>query len=343
MAAASSMTDEELAAAVRKLVPTVDLQTTGVKKFIKLLEADLNMDLSERKAFIKAALTQAINEMDDDEEEEEEEEEDSNDEEEEEELPKKRKKSGGGGGFGGEKEISAELAKFFKVEPGSKMARTAIVKELWVYIRENNLQNPADKREIILDKKMKRVFGCDTFTMFSMNKYVGAHVHPFKPVDLTSKSTTPSSTKKKKAQREEEEPTTTSGGRIRIKRKAAPVSRTTGSSATKKNKKTGTQPPYRLSEELIAVVGEAILPRPQVVSKLWEYIKANNLQNPADKRQIVCDAKLKAVMKKDKVTMFNMNSFIGRHMLEKVDRSEYQHVDTAPNNHDNGSGSDDEE
>jgi upstream activation factor subunit UAF30 len=72
------------------------------------------------------------------------------------------------------------------------------------------------------------------------------------------------------------------------------------------------------------VVQVDVLPRPQVVSKLWEYIKANQLQNPSDKREILCDAKLKKIFQnKSKVTMFNMNQFLSNHLLEKVDRSEY--------------------
>ncbi|KWT98248.1 DNA topoisomerase III [Variovorax sp. WDL1] len=47
---------------------------------------------------------------------------------------------------------------------------------------------------------------------------------------------------------------------------------------------------------------------------LWEYIKANNLQNPGNKRNILCDAKLKAVMGKDEVTMFEMTALVGKHL-----------------------------
>ena len=94
--------------------------------------------------------------------------------------------------------------------------------------------------------------------------------------------------------------------------------------SVKKKRKPGSQPPYRLSEAMQDVVGTDILPRPQVVSKLWVYIKANNLQNPNDKREILCDDKLQRIMKKRKVTMFQMNTHIGEHLLEKLDRSEYQ-------------------
>jgi chromatin remodeling complex protein RSC6 len=45
--------------------------------------------------------------------------------------------------------------------------------------------------------------------------------------------------------------------------------------------------PLQPSNELAAVVGSSPLPRTEVVSKVWEYIKANNLQNPENKREIL--------------------------------------------------------
>src|SRR3954469_23498140 len=62
------------------------------------------------------------------------------------------------------------------------------------------------------------------------------------------------------------------------------------------------QKPLKPSEELSAVVGAGPLPRGEVVSKVWEYIKANNLQNPENRREILADDKLRKVFGKDKVT-----------------------------------------
>ena len=56
------------------------------------------------------------------------------------------------------------------------------------------------------------------------------------------------------------------------------------------------------------------LSRPQVVKKLWEHIKANDLQDPKDKRQIRCDEKMQAVFKQARVDMFRMNKEIGNHL-----------------------------
>lgn len=70
-----------------------------------------------------------------------------------------------------------------------------------------------------------------------------------------------------------------------------------------------------LSPDLQAVVGTGPMPRTEVTKKLWEYIKANNLQNPQNKRNILADAKLKAVFGgKDEVSMFEMTKLVSAHL-----------------------------
>lgn len=63
-------------------------------------------------------------------------------------------------------------------------------------------------------------------------------------------------------------------------------------------------------------VNDTQLSRPQVVKKIWEYIKARDLQDPADKRQIRCDDRLYAVFKTDKVHMFTMNKIISKQLYD---------------------------
>jgi upstream activation factor subunit UAF30 len=280
----------------------VNLQNTGVKAFTKLLSKECGgADLKPRMKFIKVALAEAINEL--------EEEEDDEEEEEEDEAPKKPRRTG----LSVKKEISKELAGFLGKDPTELLARTDVVKGMWDYIKAKELQNPENKREIFLDDKMKAVFGCDKFTMFTMNKYLGAHIHPFKPVDLTApakKKNPPGSPGRKRKKKGDKK-----DGKVTKKKR--------------KPKKPGLQPPYRLSEALADLVGTNILPRPQVVKAIWEHIKKHDLQNPEDKREILCDKKLKKVMGgEDKVTMFNMNRHVTTHLLEKLDRSEYNHDET---------------
>ena len=72
--------------------------------------------------------------------------------------------------------------------------------------------------------------------------------------------------------------------------------------------------PLQPFNELAAVVGSKPLPRPEVVSKVWDYIKKNNLQNPANKREIKADDKLEKVFGKKSVTMFEMNKHLAQHL-----------------------------
>ena len=74
------------------------------------------------------------------------------------------------------------------------------------------------------------------------------------------------------------------------------------------------QKPVNLSAELEAVVGKGPMTRAQVTSKVWEYIKANDLQDKKDKRQINPDAKLGAVIGKDQISMFKMTGAVSKHM-----------------------------
>ncbi|MCW3848491.1 SWIB/MDM2 domain-containing protein [Sphingomonas sp. LB-2] len=84
--------------------------------------------------------------------------------------------------------------------------------------------------------------------------------------------------------------------------------------AEKKAARGGIAKPVTPSPELAAITGSAALPRSEVVSKIWAYIKANNLQNPANKREILADAKLKPIFGVDKCTMFEMNKLLSKHM-----------------------------
>ena len=62
------------------------------------------------------------------------------------------------------------------------------------------------------------------------------------------------------------------------------------------------------------MVGPDPLPRAEAVSKVWEYIRSRNLQNPENRREIVADDKLGKVFGTDRVTMFEMNKHLVRHL-----------------------------
>lgn len=101
------------------------------------------------------------------------------------------------------------------------------------------------------------------------------------------------------------EKTSKKSGKVKkAHKKRAPSSGTT-SIATK---------PYILSEPLAELLGQKELPRTQVVKGVWDYIKAHDLQNPEDRREILCDDKMRKVFGKT-VTMFSMNKVLVDHLF----------------------------
>ena len=68
------------------------------------------------------------------------------------------------------------------------------------------------------------------------------------------------------------------------------------------------------STALAAVIGAAPVARTEVIKKLWDYIKANGLQDATNKRAINADAKLLAVFGKPQVTMFELAGIAGKHL-----------------------------
>src|SRR5687767_6925574 len=86
------------------------------------------------------------------------------------------KKSAGGGGGAFMKPMQPDEA-LGAVVGTAPIPRTEVTKRIWDYIRENNLQDPKDKRTIKADAKLKKVFnGKDSVSMFEMTKLVNEHL-----------------------------------------------------------------------------------------------------------------------------------------------------------------------
>ncbi len=97
------------------------------------------------------------------------------------------------------------------------------------------------------------------------------------------------------------------------KGKEAPVKK----SASKSKKKAAPrkQAAHKLSTELQAIVGESELSRPEVVKKMWDYIKEHKLQDVKNKRLIVPDAKLAKVFgSKEPVDMMKLSGLLSKHI-----------------------------
>lgn len=82
-------------------------------------------------------------------------------------------------------------------------------------------------------------------------------------------------------------------------------------------------PVFELSSELSEFVGESTMSRGEVTRKIWEYIKANDLQDPENKRTIRPDTKLGVILgTSEPIDMFQMTKHVSKHIKDRVKKSE---------------------
>ena len=99
--------------------------------------------------------------------------------------------------------------------------------------------------------------------------------------------------------------------------KKAKTTKTTASKAPAARKPAAAN--YHPDAALAAVIGSEAVARTEALKKLWDYIKAHNLQDPQDKRTIVADDKLRPVLGKDRAGMFELTGLIGPHLVARSD------------------------
>ncbi|CAN0864260.1 Upstream activation factor subunit spp27 [Linum grandiflorum] len=326
------VSDSELIERLREFLKTSDLETTTTTIVRRKLEDDFGVDLSDKKAFIREQVDLFLqsqledvaegggdgggDEAEEEQEEEEADEEEEEVEEEEEEEGARRssrrkprakgrskkpaeegkKRGGGGGGFTKICGLSPQLQEFVGAP---EMARTEVVKKIWCYIREKELQDPSNRRNILCDEPLRALFHVDSINMFQMNKALAKHIWPLDSDDVLPANTAPKE-KKKKHERDEEPD---DSGRKEKKQKG-------GTS--------GFMAPLQLSEPLVKFLGtgESALSRAEVVKRMWDYIKQNNLQDPSDKRQVICDEKLKELFDLDTFTGFTVSKLLTAHFVK---------------------------
>ncbi|KAM6564409.1 hypothetical protein CsatB_024407 [Cannabis sativa] len=209
-------------------------------------------------------------------------------------LPDDKKKRGGGG-FSKICALSPQLQKFMGV---SEMARTEVVKQMWTYIRERNLQDPNDRRNIICDEPLTDLFGVNSINMFQMNKALSKHIWSLDS-DNVNPNQSGESEKKRKQEKEESDET-----KPKEKRQKGGTS--------------GFNAPLQLSDALVNFLGtgESVLSRTEVIKRMWGYIKQNNLQDPSDKRRIISDQKLKELFDVDSFVGFTVAKLLAAHLTK---------------------------
>ncbi|EEF40013.1 upstream activation factor subunit UAF30 isoform X2 [Ricinus communis] len=320
------VSDSELIERLREFLKNSDLNTTTTGIVRRQLEEDFGIDLSDKKAFIREQvdlfLQSQFEENDQNEEEEQEDDDDQranvkseqtdgdNDDDEEEESTasngtsnaKRRsneQKNEGkkrGGGFSKLCSLSPQLQELTGVP---QLARTEVVKQLWSHIREKKLQDPNNRRNIICDEPFRALFGVDSIDMFQMNKVLSKHIWP-----LDSDGVVPAKSEPKEKQRKQEREEEPDEPKRKEKRR--------------KGEKSGFLAPLQLSDALIKFfgTGENALSRADVIKRMWEYIKQNNLQDPSDKRRIICDEKLKELFDVDTFNGFTVTKLLSAHFVK---------------------------
>ncbi|KAF8406354.1 hypothetical protein HHK36_008441 [Tetracentron sinense] len=236
-------------------------------------------------------------------------------------------KKRGGGGFAKLCSLSPQLQNFVGVP---ELARTEVVKQLWAYIRENNLQDPKNRRNIICDETLRTLFRVDVIDMFQMNKALSKHIWPLNTEDGPVKST-----QKEKQRKHEREEGENNKFKFRDVSLLGPVKSTQKEKRQKHEKEEGSVEPKRkekrqkggssgflaplqLSDALVKFIGtgESLLTRANVVKRMWDYIKQNNLQDPSDKRRIICDEKLKELFDVDSFHGFTVAKLLAAHFIK---------------------------
>src|SRR5205085_4323898 len=104
----------------------------------------------------------------------------------------------------------------------------------------------------------------------------------------------------------------------KVAKKAAPKKAAKKVAPKKAAKKTARKPnpafmaPLSVSPALAEVVGNKPMPRTEIVKKIWDYIKKNNLQDKANRRMINADAKLRPLFGKDQISMFELAKVVNK-------------------------------
>ncbi|XP_047083783.1 cytoplasmic polyadenylation element-binding protein [Lolium rigidum] len=195
------------------------------------------------------------------------------------------KRKGGTGGLNKVCGVSPELQAIVG-EP--TMARTEIVRQLWAYIRRNDLQDPNNKRKIICNDELRLVFETDCTDMFKMNKLLAKHIRPLEPTKDSNRDL-----KKQKPVEDEPSP-------------PAEVDATN-------------QLPFIVSDALASFfgTGEREIPHSEAVKRVWDHIKSNNLEDPSNPTMILCDSKLKDLFGCESVTALVVSELVSHHLFKQ--------------------------
>ncbi|KAH9618817.1 hypothetical protein KSS87_007321 [Heliosperma pusillum] len=182
--------------------------------------------------------------------------------------------------------LSPELQKFLGVP---HMTRTEVVKQLWTYVKDKSLQDPDDGTTIICDETLRDLLGVDSITILQINKALTKHIIPrVKPLkgdklwkEEKEEDVKPLKGDKLKKQRKEDEVKSLSKDKQRKQGREADMCGDETQEKRQRKVLSGFLAPLPLSDTLIRFLGtgETALTRPEVIKRVWKYIKNNRLQD----------------------------------------------------------------
>ncbi|XP_030523140.1 uncharacterized protein LOC115735853 isoform X2 [Rhodamnia argentea] len=330
------VSESDLVSRLREILRNSDLDQATAGSVRRQLEADFGLDLSDRKTLIREQIDvylQSIGTSEEDanedgqcggpdpaQEEEEDEDEGEGKKSKKRRVASKEKVIKRRGGFNKLCSLSPQLQSFVGE---STLARTEVVKRVWSHIRQRNLQDPSNRRKILCDESLHKLFHVNSIDMFQMNKALAKHIWPLDADDensikktkieefVNSQSDGEVSNAMEEAeedeQNENEEEEEMNGRRSK-------KGRSSKEDKGVKKRGGGFNKLCSLSPQLQLITGAPELGRTEVVKRLWAYIRANNLQDPKNKRNIICDESLRSLFCVDSIDMFKMNKALSKHI-----------------------------
>eukprot|EP00897_Mesotaenium_endlicherianum_P009937 jgi/Mesen1/8972/ME000056S08376 len=292
------VSDQELTERLRVILSESDLNVVTIKTVRKQLEDEFGEDLTAKKKLLRSETEHFLEERKQAEQRAEEEAEEEEGRAGKRKKPekgkrakkgekkerKKRRTDGEGGGGGGGLNKMCALSEDLAAIVGVREApRTQVVKLIWEHIKENNLQDPSNKRQILCDEALEKLFGVPSTDMFNMNKLLSNHIKTL--------------------------PNLVNGEPVEKKAKKEVGDKMAGNVFMK---------PQLMSAALQSFFGdgESHSKRSDVVKRMWDYIKVHELQDPADRRRVICDEKMKTLFGVEMFNGFGMTKLLTPHFLK---------------------------
>ena len=246
-------------------------------------------------------------------------------------------------------QVSEALQKIVGMEEGE---RKEISAELWKYIKEKDLQNPKNRREILCDDLLKEVCSGETkLTTLQVTSHLNKNITAIE--GRTPKSVKKSPERKAKPikmdmEEDDDEMDDFSDDSdsllvdddeeevLQNKKAKKPATRkkkeTKKSKPKKETKPKKEKPPkiFQISEALQKIVGMEEGERKEISAELWKYIKEKDLQNPKNRREILCDDLLKEVCSgATKLTTLQVTSHLNKN-ITAIDNKAPKSVKKSP-------------